>query len=180
MPGAASKAPGGGYEAAGADVRRVATPERRSAPNPTLVAAATSCRYLLRQQQQAGRWRCMGELLSEGCCTCFGVPTIGGCRLHTCAAALRSPPPYGAVCLSVLPLLAAAAAASKQGASAARPCTGAVISAVCCRCCGLSYGWWLSAPHPRRGFALASPLPPYLAICRSVSAVLPALCFSLD
>jgi hypothetical protein len=54
---AATKAAGEGQGAAGADVRRVATPARRSVLNPTLVAVATSCRYLLRRQQQAGRRR---------------------------------------------------------------------------------------------------------------------------
>ena len=38
-----------GLEAAGVGVRLVDEPERRSAPSPTLVAVATSCRYLLRR-----------------------------------------------------------------------------------------------------------------------------------
>ena len=38
-----------GLEAAGVGVRLVDEPERRSAPSPTLVVVATSCRYLLRR-----------------------------------------------------------------------------------------------------------------------------------
>ena len=176
MPGAASKAPGGGYEAAGADVRRVATPERRSAPNPTLVAAATSCHYLLRQQQQAGRLR---RLAVHGRVAVGGLLHVlwGSNDRWLSAPYLRRgfafPSPLWR-CMSVRVATACCGSSSKQAGRQRRPTVhwrgdiGGLLQVLRALLRLVAVG---ATPSPRHRPCLPpAPLPRYLSFCQCRAA----------